>query len=85
MTIACNKCGGRNTQVVAAKDLAKATNNPSVMTSAAGYIDPKLVVEILALIIQGVVAFFGWKKAAEKNKNNGNVVLCKDCGAWEKV
>jgi len=85
MSIACKKCGGRNTQVVAAKDLAKATNNPNVMTASAGSIDPKVVVEIISLVVQGLVAVFGWLKASEKNKNNSNVVLCKDCGAWEKV
>lgn len=85
MSIACRKCASRNTQVVAAKDLAKATNNPSVMTASAGSIDPRLVVEILTLLVRGVVAVFGWMKASEKNKDTSTVVVCRDCGAWEKV
>ena len=83
MSLACNKCGGRNTEVVEAKDLAKASGDSRVLTAPVGVVSPEVVAGLVAAIAAAVKAIFEWLTESEKNKKN--VVVCKDCGYWERV
>jgi len=85
MGIQCNKCASRNTIVVKAKDLAKRTSDNSVLTGMSGTVagDPAVLLEILKGIVQFLGKLFGWLE--EKEKNDRQVVVCQDCGYWERV
>jgi hypothetical protein len=53
------------------------------MTAASGMISPALVGEVLKAIFEFLGKLFGWLE--EKEKNDRSVVVCKDCGYWERV
>ena len=83
MSNQCNKCGSRNTATVKAKGMAEKTGDSSFMTAASGMISPALVGEVLKAIFEFLGKLFGWLE--EKEKNDRSVVVCKDCGYWERV
>jgi len=79
----CKECGSRNTQVVSAKELSEKTGDSSILTAATGYINPVIVIKALKALFEALGKLFGWIE--EKEKGNRKVVVCKDCGHWEKV
>jgi hypothetical protein len=83
MGIQCNKCGSRNTTVVKAKDLADKTGDKSIMTAASGTVSTAILAELLELLLKVIGKIFGWLE--EKEKNDRKVVVCKECGYWERV
>lgn len=83
MSLKCKGCGSRDTEVVSARELSEKTGDASVMTAAAGAINPVIVVEAINSIFKALGRLFGW--LGEKEKGNRQVVVCKDCGHWEKV
>ncbi|MDP1615520.1 MAG: hypothetical protein Q8L68_06960 [Methylococcales bacterium] len=83
MSNQCNKCGSRNTATVNARDMADKTGDSSFITAASGTVNPILIVETLKVIFEFLGKLFGWLE--EKEKNNRSVVVCKDCGYWERV
>ncbi|MCF5910917.1 hypothetical protein K3H35_19275 [Aeromonas veronii] len=83
MSVACNKCGSRNTEVVKAKDLAEASGDSRILTATAGAVSPEVVIGLLAAIAAAAKAIFEWLTESEKNEKK--VVVCKDCGYWERV
>ena len=83
MGIQCNKCGSRNTQVVKAKEMAEKTGDNSFMTATSGAVDPNIVLKALEALFNFLGKLFESKSEAEKN--NGSVLVCKDCGAWERI
>jgi hypothetical protein len=62
-----------------AKALAEASGDSSVMTCTSGMINAKTIETILALI----TAVFEW--LTESQKNEKKVIVCKDCGYWERI
>lgn len=83
MSNQCHKCKSRNTATVKAKDMADKTGNSSFITTAYGAVDPILVIGALTSIIKALRELFGWLN--RKEKNNGCIVVCKDCGYWKRV
>lgn len=78
-----NKCGSRNTVIVKARDMSEKTGDSNFTSAASGVINPALVGEVLKAIFEFLGKLFGW--LGEKVKNDRNVVVCKDCGYWERV
>lgn len=76
MSLKCNNCGSRNTQTTTAKKLAETTGNSNITNAASGFVSPKEIVGLLK-------ALFEWLSGKEKNSRS--VVVCKDCGYWERV
>lgn len=83
MLLKCKGCGGNNTEVVSAKELSEKTGDASIMTSATGTINPILVLEVFKNIFKAMGKLFGWLEEKEKGKRK--VVVCKDCGHWDKI
>ena len=85
MSLQCRKCGSRNTEIVSAKKLSDKIGNKSLMTANAGFlvVDPVIIAEALKAIFQVLGKLFDYLKEKEKNKRK--VVICKDCGYWERV
>ncbi|MBL0668369.1 hypothetical protein JD488_16950 [Aeromonas jandaei] len=83
MSLKCKECGGRNTEEVSAKELSKKTGDASLLSAGAGTINPVVVVEAISAIFKALGKLFGW--LGEKEKGNRQVLVCKDCGYWEKV
>ena len=83
MLLKCKGCGSNNTEVVSAKELSEKTGDTSIMTSATGTINPILVLEVVKHIFKAMGKLFGWLEEKEKGKRK--VVVCKDCGHWDKV
>ena len=83
MSLKCKGCGSRDTEVVSARELSDKTGDANIMTAAAGALNPVLVVEAINAIFKALGKLFGWLE--KKEKGNRKVVVCKDCGYWEKV
>ncbi len=86
MSLKCKNCGSRNTTVVSAKELSDRTGDSSLDSLQVGFIPKESIGSIIAAITAIAVAvgkFFSFSK--EKEKSNRKVVLCKNCGYWEKV
>lgn len=83
MSLQCKKCGSRNTSTVKAKEMADRTGDSSFNTAASGMINPVLVIATLKAIIDMIGNVFNW--LTEKEKNDASVVVCKDCGYWERI
>ncbi len=96
MDLTCKKCGKRNSKVVPAKKLAELLNNEdskvvnpdtkaSLNSTAAsvGMIDPRILIQIIPQILKLAEMVFDWLK--KKDKNERNVIVCLDCGHWEKI
>ena len=83
MSLKCRDCGSRNTDVVSAKELSENTGDESIMISKVGAIDPMIVAAAIRAIFLALEKLSGYLK--EKEKGNRKVVVCKDCGYWEKV
>ena len=79
MSLQCHKCSSRNTEVVKAKELAEKTGDTAVLTMGSGVVG----IELLGKLFEALGALFGWMK--EKEAGGRSVVVCKDCGYWEKV
>lgn len=83
MSLKCKGCGSRETEVVSARELSEKTGDASVMTAAAGAINPVIVIEAINSVFKALGKLFGFLE--EKEKGNKQVVVCKDCGYWERV
>jgi predicted nucleic-acid-binding Zn-ribbon protein len=84
MSLQCHKCGSQNTEVVSAEELSNKTGDMTPMSAATvGMIDPILVGEAIKSIFQALRKLFDFLEEKEKNKRK--VVVCKDCGYWEKI
>jgi len=84
MSLQCHKCESKNTEIVSAEELSNETGDKTPLSGAAmGAIDPTLVAVALKSIFQALGKLFGFLEEKEKNKRK--VVVCKDCGYWEKV
>jgi hypothetical protein len=83
MSLACNKCGSRDTFVCGARDLASKTGDQTLMTHTAGAIPPDVLITFIGLLVAAGKALFEYLGSREKN--NPRVVVCKACGSWERV
>ena len=84
MSLKCKECGSRDTTIVTRKQLSKALDKPEGSLGSAGLVvDPVMVINaILALIALASQALNYLK---EKEKNEVEYVICKDCGYYEKL
>jgi hypothetical protein len=62
-----------------AKDLAETSGDSSVMSCASGIVNAKTIEMLLVLI----TSVFGW--LTESKKDEKKVIVCKDCGYWERI
>jgi predicted nucleic-acid-binding Zn-ribbon protein len=84
MSLQCHKCGSQNTEVISAEELSNKTGDMRPISSAtAGIIDPMLVIKAIKSMFQALEKLFGFLEEKEKNKRK--VIVCKDCGYWEKI
>lgn len=83
MSLACHKCGSKKTTIIKAKDLAKATNDPSVLTAGAGAINPTIILKIIEVLAEIFMKVFDWKQKSKEG--NHNIILCEECGYWERL
>lgn len=79
----CKKCNSKNTDVVSAKKLAEKTNDNQFLTATAGVASTTLIIGAVKSIFEALGKLFGWME--EKEKNDRNVIVCKDCGYWERI
>lgn len=77
MKLQCHKCESNNTQVVNAEKLGDETNGKYGFADL-DKISPLLMINPLILGIGNVFKAF-------QKKDERKIVLCKDCGYWEKV
>jgi hypothetical protein len=83
MSLKCSKCGSRDTFVCGAKDLTAKTGNPMFMTTAAGVVALHALPALVGMLLaagKAVFEYLGWRE-----KNNPPIVVCKACGAWERI
>ncbi len=83
MPLKCPKCGSRNTVTETAGNIAKVTRDARFLTSASGYISPEQLPELLKEIIRAIQRLFGFLK--QRERNNAPVLICKDCGYYERI
>jgi DNA-directed RNA polymerase subunit RPC12/RpoP len=83
MSLACKKCGSRNTFVCGARELAAKTGDQEFMTAAFGIVAPNLLLTLFDALMKAGKHFFEYLGLREKN--NSPVVVCKACGHWERV
>lgn len=83
MSLKCNSCGSTNTEIVSAKQLSEKIGDPSIMTGTKGVIDPTLVVLAIIAIAKALKGLFDWMK--QKEKNDHKIIVCKQCGHWERI
>ena len=83
MSLQCHKCESQNTEVISAEELSNKTGDMIPMSATAGMISPILVAEAIKSIFQAFGKLFGFLEEKEKNKRK--VVVCKNCGYWEKI
>ena len=79
MEMQCKKCGSANTVLADAKQFASRTGQLGV----AGFIDPTTLAEILAAIVAAIGAVLTYLGLKEKNKKL--ILVCQNCGWWEKI
>jgi hypothetical protein len=67
------------------KDLAKASGDSSVMTGASGVMGASRVINVKTVetLLVLITAVFGW--LTESKKDEKKVIVCKDCGYWERI
>ncbi|ECI6490309.1 hypothetical protein EIL18_10390 [Salmonella enterica subsp. enterica] len=83
MSLKCPSCGSRNTIVTSAENMEKVTHDDRFRTATSGVIDPRIILELLKLILKVLTRLFAFMEEREKNK--GKVVVCKDCGYWKRI
>jgi hypothetical protein len=87
MTLECKKCGGRQTKVVPADKMTDFIDKKSTVgnigTSGTITLSSEAIYAIIMAAIEVVKKFFDWQNKKEQNKRN--VVVCLDCGHWEKI
>ena len=67
-------------------DTKHSLNVMSGSVAMTGTIDPKIFIKLFPLIIKLAESLLDWLKKKEKNKSTErNVIVCMDCGHWEKI
>ncbi|MBW4263072.1 hypothetical protein KYQ78_23860 [Escherichia coli] len=83
MPLKCPKCGSRNTVTETAGKIAEVTRDDRFLTSTSGYISLEFLPEILKEIIKAIKKLFGFLEQCERN--NAPVLICMDCGYYERI
>ncbi|ECI4870445.1 hypothetical protein DSG52_22490 [Salmonella enterica subsp. enterica] len=63
--------------------MEKVTHDDRFRTATSGVIDPRILLELLKLILIVLARLFAFMEEREKNK--GKILVCKDCGYWERI
>ena len=80
MPLKCPKCGCRNTVT---ETIAKVTRDDRFLTLTSGYISPEQLPELLKEIIRAIQRLFRFLE--QRERNNAPVLICKDCGYYERI
>ncbi|EEF9166557.1 hypothetical protein RZR38_05185 [Citrobacter freundii] len=83
MQLKCPLCGSQNTRSGPAWKLADATNDERLLRSSSGNINPEVLPEILEEIIKVIKKLLGYLE--QREKNNAPVLICKECGYYERI
>lgn len=83
MPLKCPKCGSRNTVTETAGKIAEVTRDDRFLTSTSGYISPEQLPELLKEIIRSIQRLFRFLE--QRERNNAPVLICKDCGYYERI
>ena len=78
MHLICRQCGSCNTLISSAGKLPSITDN-----KRSGYISLEFLPEILKEIIKAIKKLFGFLEQCERN--NAPVLICMDCGYYERI
>lgn len=78
MHLKCPQCGSYNTLISSAGKLPSITDN-----KRSGYISLEFLPEILKEIIKAIKKLFGFLEQCERN--NAPVLICMDCGYYERI
>ncbi|HFU75266.1 MAG TPA: hypothetical protein ENK88_03505 [Campylobacterales bacterium] len=84
MSLQCHKCGKRNTEIVSAEELSNKTGATILLSNSVnGFIAPEVLVGVLGNIAKLAEKIL--EIIIERKKNKRKVIICKDCGFWERV
>ncbi|HFK6835503.1 TPA: hypothetical protein ACGZCP_004756, partial [Citrobacter freundii] len=75
--------GSRNTVTETAGKIAEVTRDDRFLTSTSGYISPEQLPELLKEIIRAIQRLFRFLE--QRERNNAPVLICKDCGYYERI
>lgn len=78
MHLKCPQCGSCNTLISSAGKLPSITDN-----KRSGYISLEFLPEILKEIIKAIKKLFRFLE--QRERNNAPVLICKDCGYYERI
>ncbi len=78
MHLKCPQCSSCNTLISSAGKLPSITDNKH-----SGYISLEFLPEILKEIIKAIKKLFGFLEQCERN--NAPVLICMDCGYYERI
>lgn len=78
MHLKCPQCGSCNTLISSTGKLPSITDN-----KRSGYISLEFLPEILKEIIKAIKKLFGFLEQCERN--NAPVLICMDCGYYERI
>ncbi|RVR48594.1 hypothetical protein EOL26_18395 [Escherichia coli] len=78
MHLKCPQCGSCNTLISSVGKLPSITDN-----KRSGYISLEFLPEILKEIIKAIKKLFGFLEQCERN--NAPVLICMDCGYYERI
>lgn len=83
MQLKCPHCGSQNTKSGPAWKLADAMNDERLLRTSSGNINPEVLPKILEEIINVIRNLLGYLELREKN--NAPVLICRECGYYEKI
>lgn len=82
MNLQCKKCKSTNTKVMSAEKLSEETGDNNFNTAAAG-VASVAILPIIEKLLDVLGKLFGFLEEKEKNKKQ--ILVCLDCGYWEKL
>ena len=83
MPLKCPKSFSKFSGSKTAGNIAKVTRDDRFLTSTSGYISPEQLPELLKEIIRAIQRLFGFLE--QRERNNAPVLICKDCGYYERI
>lgn len=82
LKLTCPKCKSRNTEIKMVKDMVEKTGDKSFISNKSG-VTKVSNGEILVVTLRVIINLLKWLTV--KEENNKKLLICKDCGYWEKL